>query len=101
MASSPLAAWRCGHPHRLRAARGRVTFADLVLVAALGDVLLLVWLRDRRSAEHPDGGQVKRVKNYVPRPQQGRVQHQAPDTVPVTDLDERRIPPVAVTAATG
>jgi manganese efflux pump family protein len=74
-----------------------LAFADLILVAALGDVLLLVWLKDRRSEQHPQEGQVKRVKNYVPRPRQGRAQHQAPETVAVTELDERRIPPIAVT----
>ena len=57
----------------------------------------MVWLKDRRAERHAEDGHVKQVKNYVPRPQQGRVQHEAPETVPVTDLDERRIPPTAVT----
>jgi hypothetical protein len=69
---------------------------DLLLVATLGDVLLVTWLKDRRAELRagPDG--VKQVKNYVPRPQQGRVQAPAPETVPVTALEERRIPLVAV-----
>jgi hypothetical protein len=48
-----------------------VSFTDLILVAALGDVLLVVWLMDRRSEHHPKRGKVKWVKNYVPRPTAG------------------------------
>jgi hypothetical protein len=76
-----------------------LSFADLVLVAGLGDVLLVTWLRDRRAerrAEGADPDRVKTVRNYVPRPQQGRVQAPAPERVPVTALEERRIPSIAV-----
>jgi hypothetical protein len=79
-----------------------VAFADLLLVAVLGDVLLVSWLKARRNelkaVRDPEHQEVARVRNYAPRPQQGRVQVTAPDTVPVTELDERRIPPVAVAA---
>jgi hypothetical protein len=76
-----------------------VALADLVLVLGLGDVLLITWLKDRRAEQRAEGGSlddVKRVKNYVPRPRQGRVQAPAPETVPVTALEERRIPTIAV-----
>ena len=76
-----------------------VAFADLVLVAALGDVLLVTWLKDRRAERRAvQGGAVKEVKNYVPRPEQGQIRPEAPETVPVTALEERRIPSVAVAA---
>jgi len=76
-----------------------IAFADLVLVAALGDVLLVTWLKDRRAEKRAEGAdvrEVKMVKNYVPRPQQGVVQAPAPEMVPVTALEERRIPTIAV-----
>jgi hypothetical protein len=77
-----------------------IAFADLLLVAALGDVLLVSWLKARRGerkAEHGDGP-VPMVKNYVPTPRQGEVQVEAPERVPVTALSEQRIPGLAVAA---
>lgn len=71
-------------------------FVLLLLVAGLGDVLLMTWVKDRRAAARAGSDGVKQVKNYVPRPQQGRVQAPAPETVPVTELEERRIPLIAV-----
>jgi hypothetical protein len=79
-----------------------VAFADLILVAGLGDVLLVSWLKDRRGEKKAEGGgAVPMVKNHVPTPHQGRVQVEAPDMVPVTALSEQRIPPFAVAAHGG
>jgi hypothetical protein len=82
-----------------------IAFADLVLVATLGDVLLVTWLKDRRGERRAEQAGATRavpmVRNYVPRPQQGRVQVEAPERVPVTALSEQRIPSLAVAAHGG
>jgi hypothetical protein len=76
-----------------------IAFADLLLVAGLGDVLLVSWLKARRGEKRADrGGPVPVVKNYVPTPRQGQVQVEAPTRVPVTALSEQRIPGLAVSA---
>ena len=72
-------------------------FAFLVVVATLGDMMLVGWLKTKKlEKQAADGGAVPMVSNLVPRLSQGRVQVEVPDQVPVTALVERRIPTIAV-----
>jgi hypothetical protein len=75
---------------------GWLSFGLLIVVAALGDVLLVTWIKDRRAERKATDTYVPEVRNYVPAHHQGVVQQDAPDRVPVTSLTERRIPTIAV-----
>jgi len=85
-----------------------ISFGVLLVVAALGDVLFVTWFKDRRAEKAAErGGEVARVRDYVPTnvppPASGdRMAQENPDTtVPVTQLEERRIPTIAVVAHGG
>jgi hypothetical protein len=82
-----------------------ISFAVLLVVAGLGEVLFSTWFKDRRAElVAARGGEVARVRDYVPTnvppPASGdRMAQENPDTtVPVTELEERRIPAIAVAA---
>jgi hypothetical protein len=85
-----------------------LSFVDLLVVAGLGDLLFVSWFKARRAlAVAERGGPVERVKDYVPlnvppaEPGQ-RMQQVAVDLeVPVTELEEMRIPTIAVLAHGG
>ena len=81
------------------------SFVILLLVAGLGDVLFVTWFKDRRaSARAERSGEVEQVPDRVPRnvppPTVGKRMEQVDvhATVPVTALEELRIPAVAVFA---
>jgi hypothetical protein len=80
-----------------------VSFGDLVLVAALGDVLFATWFKDgwalRRARRK---GRTATVKEHTPtnvlpeRPGERVSQVEVDTTVPVDALEELRIPVIAV-----
>jgi hypothetical protein len=79
------------------------SFVILLLVAGLGDVLFVTWFKDRRAvARAESGGEVERVPDRVPRnvppPLVGQRMEQIDTdaTVPVTEMEEGRIPAIAV-----
>lgn len=81
------------------------SFVILLLVAGLGDVLFVTWFKDRRAVARAErGGEIKRVPDMVPRnvpPQvegQRMAQVETDATVPVTEMEEGRIPAIAVLA---
>jgi hypothetical protein len=80
-----------------------ISFGVLLAVAGLGDVLFMTWFKDRRALQRAERGEpVTEVKDYVPTnvspsASGDRMAQVDPDsTVPVTQLEERRIPVVAV-----
>ena len=84
------------------------SFVILLLVAGLGDVLFVTWFKDRRAVARAErGGEVERVPDRVPRnippPVVGQrmAQVDTDATVPVTELEENRIPALAVYAHGG
>lgn len=81
------------------------SFATLLVVATLGEVLFTTWFKDRRAVARAErGGEVAQVSDKVPRnvpptSSRERVQQvEVEEDVPVTELAERRIPVVAVWA---
>jgi len=82
-----------------------LSFALLLVVAGLGELLFTTWFKDRRAELAAQrGGEVARVRDYVPTnvppPASGdrMAQRNPENTVPVTELEERRIPAIAVAA---
>jgi ABC-type Na+ efflux pump permease subunit len=76
-----------------------MAFLDLLLVAALGDVLLVSWLKDRRRRRVPQGAGASTADTHGRQPQRGGVQ--VLERVTVTTVAEQRIPPVVVAAHGG
>jgi hypothetical protein len=85
-----------------------ISFVDLLLVAGLGDWLFVSWFKARRAVAAAERGEpVKRVRDYVPlnvpptEPGQRMQQVEVDQDVAVTDLQEMRIPTIAVLAHGG
>ena len=73
---------------------GWLAFADLLLVAVLGELLFVPWLKDRRArlrAEaHPEVA-VPKIRDLTPRPSFVENRTPQPERVAVTALEEQRI----------